>query len=363
MRRQSGYASDDKRRCDSRRPACRRARRGRDRTHPVGDRDACPHDRRHRHPHGGDLERARIRPRPPDEPRAQHRRGRPECGRRGCRRRCRRRPHRCRRRAARPTDGSWSYTATRAQDATNPDLYYWTITSTGVSPDGNVTRIVSNHVARRSPTTPPRRRSTTIPRPPTNTASSSATRAPTAQRSERETTSAATSSNSVSMYVAGSLCWGGCNVNMREPAGSGQTLNLYVGKKFKVTGSNSSPVGTVLPRPPLCGTGCIAAATVVGGCVDTRGNPSRAARAATRPSGATRVGTAPGYTPPPTRRRRSTSRRPRSTPRGTRTRGPVRPPAATTTRHILLMPPTCRPIRAVTPPRRSRAPSSTTPRR
>ena len=44
-------------------------------------------------------------------------------------------------------NGSWSYTATRAQDSSNPDLYYWTITSTGVSPDGNVTRIVSRKVA------------------------------------------------------------------------------------------------------------------------------------------------------------------------------------------------------------------------
>src|SRR5512132_2036808 len=43
--------------------------------------------------------------------------------------------------------GSWSYTATRAQDSSNPDLYYWTITSTGASPDGNVTRIVSRKVA------------------------------------------------------------------------------------------------------------------------------------------------------------------------------------------------------------------------
>ena len=27
--------------------------------------------------------------------------------------------------------GSWSYSATRTQDSTNPDLYYWTVTSTG----------------------------------------------------------------------------------------------------------------------------------------------------------------------------------------------------------------------------------------
>ena len=44
-------------------------------------------------------------------------------------------------------NGSWSYSVTRAQDSTNPDLYYWTITSTGVSPDGNVSRIVSNQIA------------------------------------------------------------------------------------------------------------------------------------------------------------------------------------------------------------------------
>ncbi len=43
--------------------------------------------------------------------------------------------------------GSWSYTATRTQDGTNPDLYYWTVTSTGVSPDGKVTRIVSKRIS------------------------------------------------------------------------------------------------------------------------------------------------------------------------------------------------------------------------
>ena len=58
---------------------------------------------------------------------------------------------------------------------------------------------------------------------------------------------------------------------MREPAGSGQTINLYVGRKFKVTGSNSSPIGTGQAAPAACGTGCIAQATIVGGCIDTRG--------------------------------------------------------------------------------------------
>ena len=42
--------------------------------------------------------------------------------------------------------GTWSYTVSRVQDATNPDVYIWTVTSTGVSPDGNVTRIVSTKV-------------------------------------------------------------------------------------------------------------------------------------------------------------------------------------------------------------------------
>ena len=43
--------------------------------------------------------------------------------------------------------GSWSYTATREQDTSNPLLYYWTVTSTAVSPDGKVTRIVQRKVA------------------------------------------------------------------------------------------------------------------------------------------------------------------------------------------------------------------------
>src|SRR5581483_10348316 len=37
--------------------------------------------------------------------------------------------------------GSYAYTATRTQDATDQSLYYWTITSTGTSPDGKTTRI------------------------------------------------------------------------------------------------------------------------------------------------------------------------------------------------------------------------------
>ena len=59
--------------------------------------------------------------------------------------------------------GSWSYTATRTQDATNPNLYYWTVTSTGVSPDGNVTRIVSTKV---SETITSQHRDQTVTTPP-----------------------------------------------------------------------------------------------------------------------------------------------------------------------------------------------------
>lgn len=168
-------------------------------------------------------------------------------------------------------NGSWSYTATRAQDSSNPDLYYWTITSTGVSPDGNVTRIVSRKVTQ---TVTHHSSSSNVHHDPS----------PAYQYGfflgdpTSDCVTIGTGNNfsgnltiSVSMYVAGSLCWGGSNVSMREPAGTGQTINLYVGRKFKVTGSNSSPVGTGQPSPAACGSGCIAQATVVGGCVDTRG--------------------------------------------------------------------------------------------
>lgn len=168
--------------------------------------------------------------------------------------------------------GSWSYTSTRTQDSSNPDLYYWTITSTGISPDGEVTRIVSRKVAE---TVTHHSTSQTIHHEPS----------PAYEYGfflgdpNSDCVTVGTGNNfggnlsiSVSMYVAGSLCWGGSNVSMREPSGSGQTLSLYVGKKFKVTGSNASPIGTGQPAPAACGSGCIAQATVVGGCVDTRGN-------------------------------------------------------------------------------------------
>jgi hypothetical protein len=168
--------------------------------------------------------------------------------------------------------GSWSYTATRAADGSNPNLYYWTVTSTGVSPDGKVSRIVSRKVAE---TITPHSSVQTIHHDPSpaydygfflGDPNSDCVTVGTGNNFSGNLTI------STSMYVAGSLCWGGSNVSMREPAGPGQTINLYVGKKFKVTGSNSSPIGTGSPSPAACGSGCIASATIIGGCVDTRGN-------------------------------------------------------------------------------------------
>jgi type II secretory pathway pseudopilin PulG len=169
-------------------------------------------------------------------------------------------------------DGTWSYTATRAQDSSNPDLYYWTITSTGVSPDGQITRIVSKKIAE---TITHHSTSETIH----HDSSPAYNYGFFLGDPSSDCVTVGTGNNfsgnlsiSVSMYVAGSLCWGGSNVSMREPSGPGQTLSLYVGKKFKVTGSNSSPIGTGSPSPAACSSGCIQTATIVGGCIDTRGS-------------------------------------------------------------------------------------------
>jgi Tfp pilus assembly protein PilX len=171
--------------------------------------------------------------------------------------------------------GSWSYTATRTQDSTNPNLYIWTVTSTGVSPDGKVTRIVSRKIAE---TVTPHSSSETIH----HDASPAYQYGFFLGDPNSDCVTVGTGNNfsgnltiSVSMYVAGSLCWGGSNVSMREPPGPGQTINLYVGKKFKVTGSNSSPIGIgPAGAPETCDSvsTCIATATIVGGCIDTRGN-------------------------------------------------------------------------------------------
>jgi Tfp pilus assembly protein PilX len=168
-------------------------------------------------------------------------------------------------------NGTWSYTASRQQDSSNPDLYYWTVQSTGVSPDHSVTRIVSWKIAQ---TITHHSASQTIHHDSSPAYQYGFFLGDPASDCVTVGTGNNFSGNltiSTSMYVAGSLCWGGSNVSMREPTGSGQTINLYVGRQFKVTGSNSSPIGTGQASPAACGTGCIAQATIVGGCIDTRG--------------------------------------------------------------------------------------------
>jgi Tfp pilus assembly protein PilX len=154
--------------------------------------------------------------------------------------------------------GTWSYTATRVQDTTNPDLYIWTITSTGVSPDSQVTRIVSTRVnetvTHHSTTT-----STTTPASPAylygfflgDPASDCVTLG-------GGNSFAGNGALNISVFVRGSLCVQG-NGGMREPTGSSGTLSLYVGKKFSYSGT-SPTIGTSAAK--------IGVATVVGGCID-----------------------------------------------------------------------------------------------
>jgi Tfp pilus assembly protein PilX len=164
-------------------------------------------------------------------------------------------------------DGSWSYTGTRTQDATNPDLYYWTITSTGISPDGRVTRIVrktvSETVTHHSTTT-----TTTTPQSAAynygfflGDASSDCT----AAGSTNNNSFSGNFTISASFYVAGSLCISQQNTNVREPdAAHPRTIKVYVGNKFKTGGNNTSPIGTSAAP--------INVSTVVNGCLDKNGN-------------------------------------------------------------------------------------------
>jgi hypothetical protein len=155
--------------------------------------------------------------------------------------------------------GTWSYTATRVQDTTNPDLYVWTITSTGVSPDSQVTRIVSTKVNE----TVTHHSSTTTATTPTSPAylygfflGDPASDCVTLGGSGNSF--AGNGILNISVFVRGSLCVQG-NGGMREPTGSSGTLSLYVGKKFSYQGN-----------PPTIGTSAakIGVATVVGGCID-----------------------------------------------------------------------------------------------
>ena len=146
----------------------------------------------------------------------------------------------------------------RVQDATNPDVYIWTVTSTGVSPDGNVTRIVSTKV-RQTITHHSTSTTTSTPVSPVylygfflgDPASDCVTLG-------GGNSFAGNGILNVSVFVRGSLCIQG-NGGMREPTGSTGTLTLYVGKKFSYSGN-----------PPQVGTSAakISQATVVGGCID-----------------------------------------------------------------------------------------------
>ena len=154
--------------------------------------------------------------------------------------------------------GMWSYSATRAQDASNPDLYIWTITSTGTSPDGKVQRITSTQVSQ-----------TITHHSTTTTTSTPASAAYLYGFYMGDTSSNCTtvtdSGNNFSgngdvrldIYVRGSLCLQG-NGAILQPAGTSNTISLYVGGKFKYQGSNPT-VGTSSAK--------IKKATIVGGCL------------------------------------------------------------------------------------------------
>jgi len=159
--------------------------------------------------------------------------------------------------------GSWSYTVTRTQDTTNPDVYIWTVTSTGVSPDGKVSRIISTKVqetiTHHSTTT-----STTTPQSDAylynfflgDPASDCTTGTGTGN---------VFSGNgvvNVDVYARGSLCVGGSSgTGILQPTGTSNTLHVYVGKKFKFSGQAS--VGTSSAK--------INTATIVGGCLKASG--------------------------------------------------------------------------------------------
>jgi Tfp pilus assembly protein PilX len=150
--------------------------------------------------------------------------------------------------------GSWSYTAARTQDTTNPDLYYWTVTATGLSPDGKVTRIVSQRV---SETITHNSQTQTVTTPASavygyglylgsaNQTCDSATSGPNVFGASFQLTSDA--------YVKGDLCVsGGGSPIFAQP---GQ--NLYIGGYYRTKG-NSSPIGTQSAK--------LSSVTIVKGC-------------------------------------------------------------------------------------------------
>jgi hypothetical protein len=154
-------------------------------------------------------------------------------------------------------NGTFSYTATRTQDTSNPNLYYWTVTSTGTSPNGTVSRIISTKVSQ------------TIT--PTSTTTTTTTPASDAYKygfflgdpSSDCTTSGTGNVFSgnldirVDVMARGSLCLGG-NQSILQPTGTTNTVNLYVGRKLQISGNNAT-VGTSPTK--------IKSVTIVGGCI------------------------------------------------------------------------------------------------
>jgi hypothetical protein len=159
-----------------------------------------------------------------------------------------------------PTAVSLQYSATRTQDPTNPDVYFWTVTATGTSPDGRRTRIVSQKVKE---TITHHSSSQTIHHDPSpaydygfflgDPGSDCATLTGTGNQFGGNL------EISVSIFVRGSLCVSG-NQQILEPSPSpsGGSVSLYVGKKLQLSG-NHTTVGT--PTAP------IKSATIVGGCI------------------------------------------------------------------------------------------------
>ncbi|HEY7690746.1 MAG TPA: hypothetical protein VH816_00245 [Gaiellaceae bacterium] len=157
--------------------------------------------------------------------------------------------------------GSWSYTAARQADATDPNLYYWTITSTGTSPDGKVTRIVSTKVSETITSTSQSQTLTTPASPAYNwgiflgDSTSSCT-----PGQSGGNTLGGSSGVTVDVYIKGSLCVSGnSSPFILQPAGTTDTLSVYIGGQFK-SKSNASPIGTSSAKIHL--------ATIVGGCID-----------------------------------------------------------------------------------------------
>jgi hypothetical protein len=153
--------------------------------------------------------------------------------------------------------GTWSYTATREQDPDDPNLYYWTVTSTGTSPDGKVSRIISTQV---SQTITPTSTETTITTPASDAykygfflgdAGSDCTTSSGGNRFGGNL------DIRVDVMARGSLCLSG-NQAILQPTGTTGTVNLYVGRKLSISGNNAT-VGTSAAK--------IKTATIVGGCI------------------------------------------------------------------------------------------------